>query len=140
MDSHIGQNAVGFLGEEGLSWHRGRQVLAGDQSLVSTICWRHGYTCQTRRGGTAAGALFAGRGWDHARGGPRRGGAVPVTANNEWLQTCCAGLFTVLMRSHGAVAMVTLPTRGTPVTGAHTVWRDGGRIVKSGQNYGISVT
>ena len=77
-------------------------------------------------GGAAAAATGGARRWGQDRGmgehGGVRGGLEAVLGDGVRVQAGEAGMLRVLVRCHGAVAMVTVPASRTPVRRVDAVW------------------
>ena len=67
------------------------------------------------------------------------GRSVAVASCYQWLETGGAGLFAVVMRSHCAVAVVTLSVGGAAVRRVHAIRRDARGTVERSQ-YDVCVT
>lgn len=90
------------------------------------------------RSGAAAAATGGTRGRGQDRGvgehGGVRGGLEAVLGDGVGVQAGEAGVLRVLVRCHGAVAVVAVPSSWTPVRCVDAVWRDAGRVLKGSQH------
>lgn len=99
--------------------------LRGDDSL-----FRYGLIV-LRRGGAPAPPVVTGRGRDFPWGifnNTERSWFVSLL--NQRFEARQTGVLTVLMRSHCAVSVITVPSGRPPIRSVHTIRRYAGRILK----------
>ena len=116
-----------------IMWSVGRLGNGGNDGVRGDDClFRYGgvvrHEPRLGRGRTATPSTA--RRWRYHRCSHERLWLVALLAEDERLDTRRTGLLRVLVRCHGAVAMVAVPCRGATVLSVHTVRRDAGRVLK----------